>query len=1338
MRVRLALVLVLPALAIVWSQLPRASAGATSGVTRAEGSPTLVKLQQSASRGIRLGDRFEITAGWESGHRPPATAKPLSLTSADFDNDGTPDLACGYESGDQGEIAVYRGNVDSTFPNSPEAKARGVDPRSVSPFLPLARSFDLTLSPDFLAAGDFNADGNADLIAGKRGADSLRLMPGDGRGGFAEPQNIALHGRLTALAAGNVDSLDLLPDIIAGVDSDGGPSLLVFRGDYGAVSAQPERILLDAEPAAITLGRVDPGHNISIAVAAGRDVVLIQPGGRGFTVAKRLTYPFRTISVAIGDFSVDHQTRLALVSDDGRVHFWSPAAGALNKASGHAQDIVRSVDLPTGWAPPTTGIITALAAVSSKTGADLLVLDRVNNQIDVIEGDGGETAESASFDVNAPVAVLPMRLNSDALDDLVVLSEGSINPTAALTPTGTIPVSTAADTGVGSLRAAINLANTTPGPDVITFDIGGGGPQVINLASPLPIITDPVTIDGTTQPLFAGTPLIELNGAGAGAPANGLTIAAGQCAVRGLIINRFTANGILVTIGPAAIQSNFIGTNAAGAAASANGANGVLITATGSIVGGTVTAARNVISGNTANGVLIQADTGQNTVSGNLIGTNVAGTTAIPNGGAGVSIVGIPPGLSGANVIGGVAAGARNTISGNVTAGVLFTNGANGNSVVGNSIGTNLLQSAGIPNQAGVSIAASSNNAIGGVGAGAGNLIAFNTQAGVAVASGTGNLILTNSIFSNGALGIDLGPAGITPNDPGDADTGANNLQNSPVLIAAASAAGNTTIVGSLNSTPVTQFTLEFFTSSTCDSSGSGEGQNFIGRVTFTTGASGSGNFTVSFPTVLTLGQAVTATASDPGNNTSEFSNCALVGDVGDLSVTVTASPLTAVTGTNITYTIIVTNDGPGTAVNVTVNDTLPAQTNFVSCSSTTNGVCGGTGRDRTVTFQTLGPKQSAIISIVASVDCSSIDGTTIRNIVTVTAATPDLNTANNSTAVNVTGNPQSSLNKTTTSLGPVKPTFKRKLNKGATDVFILSNPGCSPIHITSARIARTGSAVNSGRISNPDDSSAYLLTAVSAAGVRTLVPLPTPPGFDLAVPAGSTMNLEILFTAVIPALAGKTDGLSANQVIASVNTSRLTLITNAGTITLDATSSVRTFPRIIDSIGFSKSGDNSMTVTVPIYDSDANVNRVRYEFLNGGGGVETALDVDVTQAVSQANLVVGQSFSVSTSFTGDNKGVIGVRVSVFDQDGSSDTLGSSASPITPSGFVVDRGGPVIRVPNIALRPERSFEIASPDATDGISIVSGFRRHFIPAIRPPANDVRTDRRATQVIERRHE
>src|SRR6185436_6961472 len=106
----------------------------------------------------------------------------------------------------------------------------------------------------------------------------------------------------------------------------------------------------------------------------------------------------------------------------------------------------------------------------------------------------------------------------------------------------------ATSNGSCTLRAAIQEANALSGLDTIAFAIGAGA-QTINLSSALPVITAPVIIDGTTQPGYAGAPLIELNGAGAKGKSNGLKVAAGNCTVQGLVINRFRANGILLTSG---------------------------------------------------------------------------------------------------------------------------------------------------------------------------------------------------------------------------------------------------------------------------------------------------------------------------------------------------------------------------------------------------------------------------------------------------------------------------------------------------------------------------------------------------------------------------------------------------------------------------------------------------------------------------------------------------------------------------------------------------------------------------------------------------------------------
>lgn len=197
----------------------------------------------------------------------------------------------------------------------------------------------------------------------------------------------------------------------------------------------------------------------------------------------------------------------------------------------------------------------------------------------------------------------------------------------------TFVVTNTNDSGTGSLRQAILDSNGSPGTDTITFQIGSGV-QTITPGSALPTITDPVIIDGKTQPGFAGTPLIELNGTGAGGGADGLNITAGNTTVQGLVINRFDGDGIESSAnGNNLINCNFIGTDITGTIDLGNVGSGVYINGTsGNTIGGVTAGTRNVISGNDSYGIQIY-DSGEmnNLVQGNFIGTNAAGTSAVGN-----------------------------------------------------------------------------------------------------------------------------------------------------------------------------------------------------------------------------------------------------------------------------------------------------------------------------------------------------------------------------------------------------------------------------------------------------------------------------------------------------------------------------------------------------------------------------------------------------------------------------------------------------------------------------------------------------------------------------------
>ncbi|HEX9386976.1 MAG TPA: hypothetical protein VF918_11705 [Anaerolineales bacterium] len=301
--------------------------------------------------------------------------------------------------------------------------------------------------------------------------------------------------------------------------------------------------------------------------------------------------------------------------------------------------------------------------------------------------------------------------------------------------------------------------------------------------------------------------------------------------------------------------------------------------ASNNTIGGNIPSAGNVISGNTADGVTItDPGTSGNIVSGNFIGTDRTGTQDLGNSFDGVVMVG---GTSN-NLIGGTEAGAGNVLSGNGANGVaIYHFETTGNLVQGNFIGTDVTGTLSLGNTGhGVAIAAgASYNRIGGTITGAGNTITFNNSSGVLLASesSTGNAILSNSLHSNGNLGIDLGEDDVTLNDLFDADGGSNNLQNFPFLNTVKSTGKGILIQGALLSTRNTTYRLEFFYNDVCDLSGYGEGETYLGFVNVKTNSTGHVNFKITLPTSLPAGRFVTATATDPANNTSEFSQCVIV-----------------------------------------------------------------------------------------------------------------------------------------------------------------------------------------------------------------------------------------------------------------------------------------------------------------------------------------------------------------------------------------------------------------------------------------------------------------------------
>jgi hypothetical protein len=489
--------------------------------------------------------------------------------------------------------------------------------------------------------------------------------------------------------------------------------------------------------------------------------------------------------------------------------------------------------------------------------------------------------------------------------------------------TQVFPVTSTANAGAGSFRQAILDANAHPGYSVLTVDLAGSGVPTIAPTSPLPALTVPVFVNGTSQPGFAGAPLIVLSGAQAGVGANGLTLTGGLSIVRGLVVNGFGGAGVVLQDhGGDSITGDDLGTDATGTQAVGNGVGVAIDGTSGNLIGvsQTTPASNNLIAGNRRAGVVISGS--DNLIQGNRIGTDMTGTAALPNGsGVAIGYVGSD------NLVGGAAAGAGNLISGNQRDGIAIAGGL-GNRVEGNRIGTDASGTQALGNtfgvelfsgsvlstiggtapgagnvisgnqQDGVGIYSTSNllegnfigtdasgtaplgnqgngiairafqygydNTIGGSDAGAGNTIANNGQDGVLVDTGTGNALHQNAIFGHAGLGIELRNHG-------------NLDQGPPDLVSAQSDGSSTTVVGALSGAPSTAYRLEFFVNPVCDPSGFGQGETFLGAAEVATDATGQAPFTATLRVAAGAGQFVTATATDPSGNTSAFSNCVQV-----------------------------------------------------------------------------------------------------------------------------------------------------------------------------------------------------------------------------------------------------------------------------------------------------------------------------------------------------------------------------------------------------------------------------------------------------------------------------
>ncbi|MFN2511686.1 MAG: Calx-beta domain-containing protein [Pyrinomonadaceae bacterium] len=386
-------------------------------------------------------------------------ANPLSLAAADFDEDGVPDLLAGYSHEARGIISLRRGNVDSIYPNSPEAKQKEITGNfTAAPFLSPAHVFAVSIPPDFMGTGDFDADGHWDVVVAARGKESLSFLRGDGQGNFGEANELRLPGAVTALVTGEINRADGLADVVVAVEGEGGSQAVVYEGASGALKAKPESFPLSAPANALALGQLSSAYTIDLAVAAGSELLVVYGRDRKLSLPrdqqesvrpahiKRRSFTGKVKSLVIGNLDDGPRNEIAVLIEGGEVQMLSRGV-AKRKSRVKELRIAEwaSRDLRSTW-PAAERLI--VANTFSSAADDLLLLDASDRRLRGLRV--GRESKSA---VDTPlgmkdsqheqlplamagtetVTVLPMQLDTDALTDLVMLRPNNAEPAVVLT-----------------------------------------------------------------------------------------------------------------------------------------------------------------------------------------------------------------------------------------------------------------------------------------------------------------------------------------------------------------------------------------------------------------------------------------------------------------------------------------------------------------------------------------------------------------------------------------------------------------------------------------------------------------------------------------------------------------------------------------------------------------------------------------------------------------------------------------------------------------------------------------------------------------------------------------
>jgi hypothetical protein len=526
----------------------------------------------------------------------------------------------------------------------------------------------------------------------------------------------------------------------------------------------------------------------------------------------------------------------------------------------------------------------------SSTGAEIY------GNIIGLGSDGTTIVDNNGYGINITSTATGAKVGSSAVGDRNIVS-GNIG--------------SATVHGIQCDGASATITGNYVGTDATGLLDRGNGGRGISVAGADAVVNENVVSGNGAQGIYATATGLEVYGNTVGLGSNGSTVIRNDnhgievtSTATGATIgslspgdrNVVSGNGSSTSVhgiqcngASSFITGNYVGTDSTGLISKGNGGRGLSIGSAGTVI------SSNVCSGNGTDG--ISANALGLEFYGNILGLGADGSTVIANGDQGLELNGNSTGA----IVGSQFGVDGNLISGNTNEGI--SNSASGVIVQGNMIGTDITgtldRGNGGGNRGGIEFHGGGNGIIGGSGAGEGNIIAFNGGYGGVVFLSSGNAVVGNTIHDNTPHGVVVfeganvnntfqensiydqsgiaygtGWFGPISNDALDVDTGGNLRQNYPDI--GPVRPGDAELNGVLSSAASTTYRLDFYRNTGCHPSGYGEAEEWLGNMDVTTDGSGLTPFTFALPTNAVLGEAFTATATDPAGSTSAISYCAL------------------------------------------------------------------------------------------------------------------------------------------------------------------------------------------------------------------------------------------------------------------------------------------------------------------------------------------------------------------------------------------------------------------------------------------------------------------------------